>query len=185
MAAIVSSDILFMYSTTAGAAGNSNTSTPSASLGKYISTSAWAGGSANDWYDDISGAENAASTVDYRCGFVKNTNANNDYQNAVLYVSSEVAGGASIAIAIDNIAASAIGSASAQAATIASETTAPSGVGTFSTPTTVGTGLSLGTLAKVGGNSCRAFWTKRTASNSAALSGDGFTLAVSGDTGSL
>ena len=182
MSAIVSGEILFKYSTTAGAAGNSNTSTAAASLGKYISTTAWAGGSANDLFDDISGAENAASTVDYRCIFVHNSNASNTLQNAVVYLSAEVAGGASIAIATDNIAASAIGSASAQAAQIASETTVPSGVSAFSSPTTAGTGLSLG---NIGTGQCKAFWVRRTAANSAALSSDGVTIAVTGDTGSL
>lgn len=182
MAAITTGEILFKYSTAAGAAGNSNTSTAAASLGKYISTTAWAGGSLNDLFDDISGAENAASTVDYRCIFVHNSNASNALQNAVVYLSAEVAGGASIAIAVDNIAASAIGSASAQSATIASETTAPTGVGAFSSPTTLGTGLSLGSI---GAGQCRAIWIRRTASNSAALSADGVTIAVGGDTGSL
>lgn len=182
MAAITSAEILFKYSTTAGAAGNANTSTAAASLGKYISTTAWAGGSLNDLFDDITGAENAASMVDYRCIFIHNSNTANSYQNAVVYLSAEVAGGASIAIAVDNIAASAIGSASAQAAQIATETTAPTGVGTFSSPTTVGTGLSLGTIPS---GQTRAIWIRRTAANSAALSNDGVTIAVSGDTGSL
>jgi len=182
MAAIVAGDILWKYSTAVGAAGNSNTSTAAGSLGKYISTSAWAGGSLNDLFDNISGAENAASTVDYRCVFIHNSNAANTYENPVVYLSSEVAGGASISIAIDNLAASAIGGASAQSATIASETTAPSGVGAFSAPTTSGTGLALSNLAV--GN-CRGVWVRRTAANTAALTGDGVTLAVTGDTGSL
>jgi len=182
MAAIVAADILFKYSTASGAAGNTTASTPAASLGKYISTSAWAGGSANDLFDDISGAENAASTVDYRCIFIHNSNAANALQNAVAYLSAEVAGGASIAIAVDNLAASNIGASPAQSATIATETTTPSGVGAFSSPTTAGTGIALGTI---GTGQCRAIWVRRTASNSAALSNDGVTIAVSGDTGSL
>lgn len=182
MAAIVSGDILFKYSVVTGSAGNSTTSTAAGSLGKYISTSAWAGGSLNDLFDDISGSENAASTVDYRCIFIHNNNGANSYENVVVYLSAETAGGASIAIAIDNIAASAIGSASAQAALIASETTTPTGVGAFSSPTTAGTGLSLGTIPVA---QTRAFWVRRTAANSAALSADGVTIAVSGDTGSL
>lgn len=182
MAAIVSGDILYKYSVKTGSAGNSTSSSASASLGKYISTTAWAGGSLNDLFDDISGAENAASTVDYRCIFIHNSNASNAYENAVIYLSAEVSGGASIAIAIDNTAASAIGSSSAQADQIANETTAPTGAGAFSSPTTVGAGLSLGTI---GAGQCRAVWVRRTAANSAALSADGVTLTVSGDTGSL
>lgn len=181
MAAITSGEILWKLSTTAGAAGNSNTSTPSASLGKYISTTAWAGGALNDLFDDVTGAENAASTVDYRCVFIHNSNAANALQNAAVWLSAEVAGGTSIAIGVDTTAASAIGSASAQALTIASETTAPAGV-TFSSPTTFGTGVSIGSIPA---GSCRAIWIRRTASNSAALSNDGVTLSVQGDTGSL
>lgn len=181
MAAIVAGDILYKYSTTAGAAGNANTSTASASLGKYISTSTIADATLNALFDDISGAENAASTVDYRCIFIHNSNAANAYQNVVAWLSAEVAGGASIAIGVDTTAASAIGSASAQAVTIASETTAPAGI-TFSSPTTSGAGISLGTIPS---GQCRAIWVRRTAANSAALSNDGVTISVQGDTGSL
>lgn len=181
MSAIVAGEVLLKYSI-AAAAGNTTASAAGTSLGDQISTTAWAGGAANDLFDDISGAENAGSTVDYRCIFVHNSNAANALQNAVVYLSAEVAGGASIAIAIDNIAASVIASGSAQAAAIANETTAPSGVGAFSSPTTAGTGLSLGNIPT---GQCRAFWVRRTAANSAALSNDGVTIAVSGDTGSL
>jgi hypothetical protein len=182
MAAIVAGDILLKYSIKTGSAGNSTASAASTSLGKYISTTAWAGSVLNDLFDDISGTENAASTVDYRCIFVHNNNGANSYENAVVYLSAEVSGGASIAIAIDNVAASAIGSSSAQADQIANETTAPTAVGAFSSPTTAGTGLSLGTIP-VG--QCRAVWVRRTAANSAALSADGVTISVTGDTGSL
>lgn len=181
MAAITAGEILLKYSV-AAAAGNTTASAAATSLGDQISTTAWAGGAANDLFDDISGAENAASTIDYRCIFVHNSNASNALQNAVVYLSAEVAGGAGIAIAIDNIAASAIASGSAQAAVIANETTTPTGVGAFSSPTTAATGLSLGSIPS---GQCRAFWVRRTAANSAALSNDGVTIAVSGDTGSL
>lgn len=181
MAAITSGEILFKYSVSA-AAGNTTASTAATSLGDQISTTAWAGGSLNDLFDNISGAENAASTVDYRCIFIHNSNTANTYENAVVWISAETAGGASIAIATDNITASAIGSASAQAAVIASETTAPTGVSAFSSPTTQGAGLSLGNIPA---GQCRAIWIRRTAANTAALSNDGVTISVAGDTGSL
>ena len=185
MAAIVAGDILWKYSVSAGAAGNATAgSAATTHQGKYISTTAWAGGVANDLFDDISGAENAASTVDYRCIFIHNNNAANAYQNAVVYISSEVAGGASIALAADSTAASALGSASAQALTGATET-APGGSVTgltYSSPTTAGTGISLGSIPVA---NVKAFWIRRTAANSAALSSDGVTIGVSGDTGSL
>jgi hypothetical protein len=184
MAAIVASDLIFRYSVKTGSAGNTTASSANASLGTYISTTAWAGGSANDLFDDISGAENAASTVDYRCIFVYNSNTANALQNAVVYISSEVAGGASISLAADTTATSALGSASAQALTATSETAPGSSITslTYSSPTTAGTGVSLGSIPA---GQVKAFWIKRTAGNNAALSSDGVTIAVSGDTGSL
>lgn len=182
MSAIIASEIVFRYTTTAGAAGDSTAGTASGSLGKYASSTAWAGSVANDLFDDITGAENAASTVDYRGIAVLNNNAANALQSAVVYISAETAGGASIALATDNIAASAKASASAQLAQIASETTAPSGVSAFSSPTTSGTGLSLGSIPVA---NVKGFWVRRTAANTAALSADGVTIAVTGDTGSL
>lgn len=180
MAAITSGEVLWKFSVTA-AAGNTTASAASTSLGDQISTTQWTGGSLNDLFDNISGAENAASTVDYRCIFIHNSNAANTYENVVCWISAETAGGASIAIGVDTTAASAIGSASPQAVSIATETTAPAGI-SFSSPTTQGAGISLGNIAS---GSCRAIWIRRTAANTAALSNDGVTLSVAGDTGSL
>lgn len=182
MSAIVGSDIVTRYTTTSGAAGDSTAGTAGGSLGKYASTTAWAGGSLNDLFDDISGAENAASTVDYRGNAVLNNNASNVFENPVIYISAETAGGASMALAVDGTAASAKGGASAQMASIANETTAPTGTGGFSAPTTLGAGLALSNIA-VG--FVKGIWFRRTAANSAALSADGFTLTIAGDTGSL
>jgi hypothetical protein len=173
---IVSGDILHKLSITSGAAGYAAAQPdPNASLGKYISTTDMP----SNLFDTISGTENAASTVDYRCMFVLNNHATLTYYNAVAYISGEVASGASIAIAVDNIAASTKTSAPAQAAVIANETTAPTGVGAFSSPTTAATGLALG---DIGPGQCRAVWIRRTAANTAALDADGVTLQTPGDT---
>lgn len=184
MAAIVPSDLAFRYSVKTGSAGNSTAGTAAGSLGTWISTTAWAGGVANDLFDDISGAENAASTVDYRCIFVYNTNTSNALQNAVVYISAETSGGASVALAADTTAASTLASGVAQALTAATET-APGGSVTglaFSSPTTAATGVALGTISS---GQVKAFWVRRAAANTAALSSDGATIAVAGDTGSL
>jgi hypothetical protein len=182
MTAIVAGEILLKYSV-AAAAGNTTPGTAATSLGDQISTTVWAGGVANDLFDDISGAENTGLVVDYRCIFVHNNNGANALQNAVVFMSAEVGGGANVALAVDNIAASAIGAATAQAAAIANETTAPTGVSAFSTAAvSAATGLSLGSIPA---GSCKAFWVRRTATASAALSADGVTIAVAGDTGSL
>lgn len=182
MAAITSGEILYKFSVVA-AAGNTTAGTAATSLGDQISTTQWTGGVLNDLFDDISGAENAASTVDYRGLFIHNSNSANVLENPTLYLSAETAGGASIAVAVDNVASSAIGSGSTQMTTVANETTSPGGgAGSFSSPTTSGTGLALGNITN--GN-CKGFWVRRTAANTAALSADGVTIAVTGDTGSL
>jgi hypothetical protein len=175
--AIVASEILNKYSVTA-AAGNTTVGTAAGSLGKQISTTTVPDATLNAIFTDLTGAQNAASQVDYSCIFIHNSNAANALQNAVIWLSSEVAGGASIAIGVDPAAASAIAAGTAQAATIASSTTAPAGV-TFTSPTTFGTGVSLGSIPS---GSCRAVWFRRTAANSAALNNDGVTWSVQGDT---
>lgn len=176
--AITAADMVFRYSVTTGSAGDSTAGTLAGSLGKYVSTTVVVAG-ANGLFDDISGAENAASTVDYRCIFLLNNHATLTATSITVYVSAEVSGGASVAIALDNIAASAKGSSSAQAAQIASETTTPTGVGAFSTPTTDGAGLSIGSLAP---GQVKAIWVRRTAANTGPVAADGFTLGVSFDT---
>lgn len=182
MAAIVAGDIQVRYTTTAGAAGDSTANTTVGTfLGKYAATSAWAGGSLNDLFADISGAENAASTVDYAGLAILNNNASNIAENGVIYISAETAGGASIALGVDSTAASAKGSASAQLLTIANKNTAPAAI-SFSSPTTIGTGLALG---NIGTSQVKGIWVRRTAANTAALSADGFTLGITVDTGSL
>src|SRR5215216_978831 len=133
---ITSAEIVFRYSVVTGSAGDSTAGTAAGSLGKYASTTVVATG-LNGLFDDISGAENAASTVDYRGIAVLNNNASLPLTSPVTYISAETAGGASVALATDNIASSAKGSASAQMAQIANETTAPTGVSAFSSPTTI------------------------------------------------
>lgn len=176
---IASTDLLIKLSTTAGAAGDSTAGgAAGTSLGKYISTTQITDATLNNLFPDVTGTENAASNVDYQCVFVHNNHATLQYQNPVIYISSEVAGGVSAAIGVDTTASSAVGSATAQALQIADKNTLPSGV-SFSSPTTVGTGLTLGSI---NAGSVKAFWIRRTAANTSALNNDGVTVTVSGDT---
>ena len=96
--AIVAGELVFRYSTTAGAAGDTTAGTAGGSLGKYVSTTAMATG-LNGLFDDITGAENAASTVDYRCVFFLNNNATLAGTSGSVWISAETAGGASVALA--------------------------------------------------------------------------------------
>ena len=98
-----------------------------------------------------------------------------------MWLSAEVAGGAVIAIGADTTAASAVGSASAQAVTIANRTTAPAGA-SFTAPTTFGAGVVLG---NIGTGQVKGLWVRRTLANTSALNADGVTLSVQGDTGAL
>lgn len=183
MAAIQASEILFKLSVKTGAAGNSTSGTPAGSLGKYISTTQLSGTALNNLFDDVSGAENTAGTTDYRCFFVHNSNASNTLENAVVWLSGgDPAGGSTVTIAVDNISPSAIGSASAQADEITNETTAPDAVGSYSAPSSAGTGLALGDIQA---GYCKAVWVKRVTSSAAAVSPETITLAVTGDTGAL
>jgi hypothetical protein len=177
VAAITAAEVIWRYSVKTGAAGNSTASSAAASLGTWISTTAWAGGAANDLFDDITGAENAASTVDYRCVFIYNSNGANALQNAVV-TAADVAGGANVTVAADSTAASTLASGTAQALTATTETAPGAGV----------TGLTYGataTLGNIPAGFVKALWVRRTATNSSALSSDGVTLSVTGDTGSL
>ena len=175
--AITASDIHFKFSVKTGSAGNSTAGTAGGSLGKYISTTDITDATLHNLFDIVTGDENAAGDVEYRCIFVHNAHATLTWQAPVVWLSAEVSGGCNAAIAIDGVAASAIGSSSAQADEVANESTAPSGE-SFSSPTTKGAGLALSDLPA---GQCRAIWIRRTATNSAALDADGVTIRVEGD----
>ena len=177
--AIVASDIKFRLSTTSGSQGNSVAGTIANALGKYASTTDIADGVLNNVFDDVSGSENAALDVEYRCVFIYNSHATLTYQNAVVWMDSQVAGGADCAIGVDPTAASGVNATSAQAVQVANEDTAPAGVTFQTTPVSRATALALG---NIGPGQVKAVWIRRSATNSAPLASDGVTLAVSGDT---
>lgn len=176
--AIAASDIKFYLSEKVSGNGFTTGGTPAASLGKNISTTEITDNTLNNLFDDISGDENADSDVEYRCIFVLNTHATLTWEDVVVWLSAEVAGGASIEIALDNVGAIDKDSTEDQADTIADEDTAPTAVGAFSGPTSKVTGLAIGDLAP---DECHAIWIKRTAANSAALDEDGVTIKCEGD----
>lgn len=173
---VSSADVKVKFSTKAGAAGNATAGTASGSLGKYISTTEITDSVLNNLFDDVSGDENAASDVEYRCVFIHNAHATISFDNVRVYLVSEVAGGAATAIGIDPTAASPIGQAGAQAVEIADENAAPAGVA-FTSPVDLASAINLGNIPA---GSCRAFWVRRTAANTAALANDGVTLRING-----
>lgn len=176
---IATTDMLLKLSTTAGAAGNANAGTPGNSLGKYISTTVLSGTPLNNLFPDITGAENAASQLDYQCVFVHNAHASLTATNVVAYGTGDVSGGAVPALGVDTTAASALAATGAQALQIANRTTAPAGVSFTETDFTDTTGISLGSIAP---GQVKAFWVRRSAANTSAVNNDGFTIAVAFDT---
>lgn len=176
---IVTSDLKIKLSIKTGTAGNQSAQADcNQSLGKYISQTEWLGGVLHDLFDVVTGSENAAGTVDYRCVFLHNNHASLTLENAVMWISAETAGGASYAIAVDSVAASLIGASSSQALFVANENTAPAAI-VFSSPTSKGTGLALGDIAA---GYCKAVWFRRTPANTGAVDNDSATISIEGDT---
>lgn len=176
--AITASDIKYHLSVTTGPGNSTAQADPNASLGEFMSSTAITDATDNNLFDDISGDENAASDIEYRCFFVWNDHATLTWQGTKVWLSSEVAGGANAAIALDGTGVVDYNSASAQAEEEVDEGTAPTGE-SFSSPTTKGTGLTIGDLAP---DKVQGIWVRRTATNSAAQNADGVTIRCEGDT---
>lgn len=176
---ITAADIKYRLATTAGAAGNTTAQgNPNASLGKYMSTTDLNNAASLNLFDKVTGDENLAADVEYRCLFVLNDHATLTWETVMAWISAETAGGAGIDIGLDPTGVTAKGSAGAQALTVATEQDAPAGVA-FSHPLSKATGLPRG---DVPAGSCFAVWFRRTAANSAPIDVDGAILATEGDT---
>lgn len=175
--AITATDILYKFSVSA-AAGDTTAGTAATSLGDQISTTQITDATLHNLFDIVTGDDNAASDVEYRCFFVHNNHATLTWENVVCWMSAEVAGGAAAAISVDTTGVTAKGSASAQAKTVANENTAPA-TQTFTSPTTKGTGLSIGNIPA---GSVAAIWVRRSAANTGAVDNDGVTIRCEGDT---
>lgn len=178
---IQSGEVLFKFSTKVGTTGNTNTGSGLGSLGKWISTTQLQSGVLHDLFDVITGDENAASTVDYRCVFIHNNTVTSGLAmiSPKVWMYSEISGYANTAIAADNIQPSSINSTTAQAAEIANETTAPVAVGTWNSGTVKASGI---TLEDIPSGYCKAFWIRRTATNSSAITSDAVSYRIEFDT---
>ncbi|MDX1407032.1 MAG: hypothetical protein R3330_02835 [Saprospiraceae bacterium] len=176
--AITATDILFKLSINSGPGDSSAQGDPNDSIGGYMSSTQITDATLHNLFDVITGDENAASTVDYRGFFVHNNHGSLTWQSVVVWLSSEVAGGADAAIALDGTGVVDDNSASQQMERIADEETAPSGE-SFSAPTTKGTGLAIGDIPA---QDVQGIWVRRTANDTAAQASDGVTIRCEGDT---
>lgn len=168
---IAAADIEFRYS-----GGTTNTS-PAASLGGAMSTQAggaFATAVANNLWDDVSGAESSTGDTEYRGFYVKNNHGTLTWQSVVVWIDSLTSSADTefdIALAAEAV--------NAAMATIANESTVPTGV-TFSRPTTKGAGLSIGNIPA---GQYKGVWIRRTVNAAAAAANDTGSIRAEGDTG--
>lgn len=148
----------------------------SGSYGGFVSNVAISG-TFNRIFPDVTVAQDQALTVDYVCLFLCNNNILSTLVNPVVYISSQVSGGADIQIGVDPTAQSLLASSSGQAVSSGGNLSPPSGV-TFSAPTTLGAALSLGTDIMPG--YVKALWLQRTCLGLGVPLVDGVGLTISG-----
>jgi hypothetical protein len=161
---IAANEIKFYLS---GGAANSD---PNLALGGAISSVE----ATTTLFDNVSSAEASAGHTDYRCIYVKNTNATITGTSAKVWLfantpSADTA--VTIALAGEGV--------NGTAETVANENTAPVGE-TFSAAASEAAALAIGSLAP---GAYQAIWIKRVVNASAAAAtGDGFTLRAKLDT---
>lgn len=175
---IVGADLIWRYSTGGGSSqGDTDPSTAAGSLGTFMATTPIIDKSLWNLFREITQAEAAAGITLYKCAFVLNVHATDTLLDAKAWIASQRPGGGTITIGLDPAGVTAKASGSDQAATIASEAAAPTGV-TFSAPTTKASGLSIGDIAAA---NCAAVWVRLIipAGSRAMLPDDGI-LAVGG-----
>jgi hypothetical protein len=173
---VESEDILFKLATDDGP-GDTNSSSPNASLGGFLSTTELVNNSVHNLFAEISGNENLNELVKYRCLFVQNDHPEETFFNIRVFISDQEEEGAEVHIGLDPTAATDPDSATAQAVEIANEDTAPAGV-SFSQPEDYDSGLNLGDLEA---GQVRAIWFRRTARNTPAFVDDNVTFRVQGE----
>lgn len=159
---ILNSEIKFYYS---GGSANSN---PNSSLGGAVSTTEIG----SNLFDDVSSAEASAGDIEYRCVYVKNTNATLTLIGAKIWISANTP---SATTTVDiGLGTSAINGTEQ---TVANEDTVPASV-TFSAPASFASGLTIGDLAP---GATKAIWIRRSVNAGTSAVADSFTFNVQGD----
>jgi hypothetical protein len=121
--------------------GGGSNSNPLLSIGGAISSAEWSGGTVNDLFPLVTGDQAVAGVTQYRVIYLKNTDANaNGWQNVMAWLTAVPADSPAelftIALATAKNAAITAG---------ADQFTVPTGIGSFSGPTTKAGGLALAT----------------------------------------
>lgn len=165
---IVSSDIQYRYS------GGASNAVAASSLGGTKSSVTITSAVVANLFDNVSGDEAAAGTIEYRAFFVHNGHATLTLQGAKAWlVSNTPSADTTCDIAVGT------GTVTGTEQTIVNETTAPVGV-TFSAPASKAAGLTVGDLAP---GQHKAIWVRRTISAGAgAYNSDNVVVRIEGDT---
>lgn len=134
----------------------------------------------NNLFPDMTGPQNAALMADYQCLFVYNSDDTDTMANVWAWIpSSSVLGPLEWAVGADDTGVTSYNSVLQQAGYITSPTIVPSTVSTWYAPSAVAAGGA--SLPSIGPGQVAAFWVRRTATNSAAYSGDTFNIQVTFD----
>lgn len=167
MSAIIAAEIVYRLS------GGAATTLGDQALGGAKSANAVPAGGL---FDDVTGAESAAGSVEYRCVYIHNANTTpTTLVSPKIYVQTNTP---STDTTIDLALGTSVQGGTEQ--TIANETTAPTGVSWVTNATNYSTGVALGDIPGNGGH--RAVWIRRTVNAGAVAYSDSFTLRVEGDT---
>lgn len=157
-------DLRTLYTVDSGPGNNAPQPDPADSLGGWASQTSWPGAAQSDLFGALPSDQLAAGTPDYRCLYVCNAHATDDMTDLRVYLLSQLAGGADLAVGLDPTPVSLRGATNQQAVRTASPAAAPAGV-VFVSPTSNDTGLQLGTLPAGSG---RGLWVRRTPDPAAA-----------------
>lgn len=152
--------------------GGSTNAVGSASLGGVRSGNA-ASTSIDALFDGVASDEASAGRTEYRCVYLYNGNGSSQMLSTVAWISANTPStGTTLAIGVGSSAVN------GTEQTVASETTAPTGV-TFTEPASQGTGIALGDIPA---GQHRAIWLRRTVSAATPASPeDTFTLSFYAD----
>lgn len=173
---VESADILVKLATDTGP-GNSEASSPNASLGGFISTTELVNDTIHNLFAEVSGNENLNELSKYRCLFVQNANNDDTFFNVRVFFSDQNPDGADAFVGVDPTAVSAVDDTDEQAVEIADEDTAPAGV-SFSAPEDYDSGVVIGDLEP---NEVRAIWFRRDANDTPAVVNDSATFRIQGE----
>lgn len=146
------------YTTAAGPGYSAEQSVPSASLGGYAATTAWAGGVLHDLFNAVGDVDARDLRSDYRAVYVWNPDPSAAYADVRVYLAALTAGAAGLAVGLDPRPVTMADSLAPQGVDVATAYTPPTGV-TFTTPAAYAGGLAVGTLPAQSG---RVVWVRRT-----------------------